>query len=80
MPCTDLTSIKTADKDLAQAATLSSILYSIAWLIVVYTTSVADELPLVSVFGILILGLAFAARFVLGMGFEKFWLFREICG
>ena len=73
MPCTDLTSIKTADKDLAQAATLSSILYSIAWLIVVYTTSVAGELPLVSVFGILILGLAFAARFVLGMGFEKFY-------
>ena len=48
MSCTDLSSIRIADKDLARAATLTSILYSVAWLIVVYTTNVADELPLIS--------------------------------
>ena len=73
MSCTDPSSLKVADKDLAQAATVSSILYSVAWLIVVYTTSVANELPLISMFGILVLGLVFAARFALGMGFDKFY-------
>ena len=73
MPCTDLTSIKAADKDLAQAATLTSILYSVAWLIVVYTTNVADELPLISLSGILVLGLVFVARFVLGVGFDRIY-------
>ena len=73
MPCTDLSSIKIADKDLAQAATLSSILYSVAWLIIIYTTNVADELPLISMFGIVVLGLAFASRLVLGMGFDRIY-------
>jgi signal transduction histidine kinase/DNA-binding NarL/FixJ family response regulator/HPt (histidine-containing phosphotransfer) domain-containing protein len=73
MSCTDLSSIRIADKDLAQAATLTSILYSVAWLIVVYTTNVADELPLISMLGILVLGLVFAARFVLGMGFDRMY-------
>ena len=58
---------------MAQAATLTSILYSVAWLIVVYTTNVADELPLISMLGILVLGLVFAARFVLGMGFDRMY-------
>jgi signal transduction histidine kinase/CheY-like chemotaxis protein/HPt (histidine-containing phosphotransfer) domain-containing protein len=73
MPCTDLSSTRIADKDLAQAATLSSVLYSVAWLMVVYTTNVAAELPLVSMLGILLLGLTFAARTLLGVGFEKFY-------
>ncbi len=73
MSCTDLSSIRIADKDLAQAATLTSILYSVAWLIVVYTTNVAHELPLVSMSGILVLGLVFAARLVLGMGFDRIY-------
>ena len=73
MSGTDLSSIKIADKDLAQAATLTSILYSVAWLVVVYTTNVADELPLISIFGIVVLGLVFAARFVLGMGFDRMY-------
>ncbi|MEN8133394.1 MAG: ATP-binding protein [Pseudomonadota bacterium] len=73
MSCTDLSSIKAADKDLAQAATLSSILYSVAWLIIIYTTNVADESPLVSMFGILVLGLAFATRLVLGVGFDRIY-------
>lgn len=69
----DLSSIRIADKDLAQAATLTSILYSVAWLVVVYTTNVADELPIISMSGILVLGLLFAARFVLGMGFDRIY-------
>ena len=73
MSGTDLSLIRVADKDLAQAATLSSILYSVAWLIVVYTTDVADELPLISMFGILVLGLVFATRVVLGVGFVKIY-------
>jgi signal transduction histidine kinase/CheY-like chemotaxis protein/HPt (histidine-containing phosphotransfer) domain-containing protein len=71
MSCTDPSSIKAADKDLAQVATLSSILYPVTWLIIIYTTEVAGELPLISIFGFLLIGLAIAARFVLGIGFEK---------
>ena len=73
MPCTDLTSIKIADKDLAQAATLSSILYPITWLIISYTTNVANELPLISMLGMLVLGLGFATRCVLGLGFDRIY-------
>jgi signal transduction histidine kinase/CheY-like chemotaxis protein/HPt (histidine-containing phosphotransfer) domain-containing protein len=73
MSCSDLSSIRIADKDLAQTATLTSILYSVAWLIVVYTTSVADELPFISLSGILVLGLLFAVRLVLGMGFDRIY-------
>ena len=73
MSGTDLSSIKIADKDLAQAATLTSILYSVAWLVVLYNTNVAHERPLISVFGIVVLGLVFATRFVLGMGFDRLY-------
>ena len=73
MSCTDLTSIKAADKDLAQAATLSSILYPITWLIIIYTTEVGGELPLISLFGLLLIGLAIATRFVLGIGFDRIY-------
>jgi len=73
MSGTDLSSIKIADKDLAQAATLTSILYSIAWLVVIYTTNVADERPLISIFGIVVLGLVFTARLVLGIGFDSMY-------
>jgi signal transduction histidine kinase/CheY-like chemotaxis protein len=71
MSCTDRASIKVADKDLAQAATLSSILYPVAWLIIIYTTEVGGELPLISLIGLLLIGLAIATRFVLGIGFDK---------
>jgi signal transduction histidine kinase/DNA-binding NarL/FixJ family response regulator/HPt (histidine-containing phosphotransfer) domain-containing protein len=73
MSCTDLSSIKIADKDLAQAATLSSILYPVTWLIIVYTTEVGGELPLISLFGFLLIVLAIATRFVLGMGFDRIY-------
>ena len=65
MSRTDHSSINIADKELARAATLSSILYPVAWLIVSLTTEVADELPLVSLSGILLLGLAFLANYLL---------------
>ena len=73
MSCTNLTSIKAADKDLAQAATLSSILYPVTWLIIIYTTEVGGELPLVSLFGLLLIVLAIATRMVLGIGFDKIY-------
>lgn len=73
MSRTDHTSIKIADKELARAATLSSILYPVAWLIVSLTTEVAEELPLVSLSGILLLGLVFVARCILGLGFDSWY-------
>jgi len=73
MPGTDLPTLKIADKELARAATISSILYSVAWLVIIYTTNVSEELPLISISGVLLLGLAFAARFVLGIGFDRFY-------
>ena len=69
----DPVSLRTADRDLAQTATVSSILYLVAWLVVIYTTEVSGELPLVSISGIVLLGLAFAIRLVLGAGFEKLY-------
>jgi len=73
MPWTDLSSTRIADKDLAKVATLSSILYPVTWLIIIYTTEVSSELPLISMFGLLFIGLAIATRFVLGIGFDKFY-------
>ena len=73
MPWTDLSSTRIADKDLAQAATLSSILYPVAWLTIIYTTEISSELPLISMFGLLFIGLAIATRFVLGIGFDKIY-------
>jgi hypothetical protein len=73
MSCTDLTSIKVADKDLAQTATLSSILYPVTWLIIIYTTEVGGELPLISLSGLLLIGLAIATRLVLGIGFDRIY-------
>ena len=69
----DHSSIKIADKELARAATLSSVIYPVAWLIVSQTTQVADELPLISMSAVLLLGLAFAARCVLGLGFDRIY-------
>ena len=62
-----------ADKELARAATLSSILYPVAWLIVSLSTEVADELPLTSLSGILLLGLIFVVRCILGLGFDSWY-------
>jgi len=73
MSCTDLSAIKVADKDLAQAATLSSVLYPVTWLIIVYTTEVSGELPLISMFGFLLIVFAISTRFVLGMGFDRIY-------
>jgi MFS family permease len=61
MSRTDHSSIKIADKELA------------AWLIVSQTTQVADELPLISMSAVLLLVLAFAARCVLGLGFDRIY-------
>jgi signal transduction histidine kinase/CheY-like chemotaxis protein/HPt (histidine-containing phosphotransfer) domain-containing protein len=73
MSRTDHSSIQIADKELARAATLSSILYPVAWLIVSLTTEVADELPLTSLSGILLLGLIFVVRCILGLGFDSLY-------
>ena len=73
MSRTDHSSIQIADKELARAATLSSIIYPVAWLIVSLSTEVADELPLTSLSGILLLGLFFVARCILGLGFDSWY-------
>jgi len=73
MPCTDPSLIKVADKDLAKEATLSSILFLVGWLIVIYTTSVADDMPHISMIGILLFVLLVAARLVLGLGFDRLY-------
>jgi signal transduction histidine kinase/CheY-like chemotaxis protein/HPt (histidine-containing phosphotransfer) domain-containing protein len=65
--------IKVADKDLVKEATLSGMLFLVAWLIVVYTTEVADELPLVSMIGILLFVLLVTTRLVLGYGFDRLY-------
>jgi signal transduction histidine kinase/CheY-like chemotaxis protein/HPt (histidine-containing phosphotransfer) domain-containing protein len=59
-----------ADKDLSREATLSSILFLVGWLIVISTTSVPEDLPLISVTGILLFLLLVATRLVLGLGFD----------
>ena len=64
---------KIADKDLAKEATLGSIFFLVSWLFVIYTTSVADDLPLISMIGILLFGLLIAARLVLGLGFDRLY-------
>ena len=73
MPHTDPSLIKVADKDLAKDATLGSVFFLVSWLFIVYTTNVADELPLISMTGILLFGLLTATRLVLGLGFEKLY-------
>ena len=73
MPYTDPSLIKVADKDLAKEATLGSIVFLVSWLFVIYTTSVADDLPLISMIGILLFGLLVGTRFVLGMGFDRLY-------
>ncbi len=73
MPYTDPSLIKAADKDLAKEATLSGILFLVGWIIVIYTTGVADDLPLISMIGILLFGLLVATRLVLGLGFDRFY-------
>jgi signal transduction histidine kinase/ActR/RegA family two-component response regulator/HPt (histidine-containing phosphotransfer) domain-containing protein len=73
MPHTDPSLTKVADKDLAKDATLGSIFFLVSWLFVIYTTSVADDLPLISMIGILLFGLLIAARLILGLGFDRLY-------
>jgi signal transduction histidine kinase/DNA-binding response OmpR family regulator len=73
MAHTEYTSTRIADRELARAATLSSVLYLVAWLIVSHATEVADELPFISLLGTLLLGMVFTARAILGVGFERFY-------
>ena len=47
MTSTDASLNKLADKDLAKEATLTSIIFLLAWITVVYTTVLADDLPLI---------------------------------
>jgi signal transduction histidine kinase/CheY-like chemotaxis protein len=70
---TDPALVKVADKDLAKEATLSSILFLVGWLIVIYTTSVPLDLPRTSMMGVLLFVLLVATRLVLGMGFERLY-------
>jgi signal transduction histidine kinase/CheY-like chemotaxis protein/HPt (histidine-containing phosphotransfer) domain-containing protein len=74
MTSTDASLNKLADKDLAKEATLTSIIFLLAWIIVVYTTVVADELPLVSAVGIVLFVLLVAVRLVLGLGFDRLYV------
>jgi signal transduction histidine kinase/ActR/RegA family two-component response regulator/HPt (histidine-containing phosphotransfer) domain-containing protein len=74
MTSTDASLSKLADKDLAKEATLTSIIFLLAWIIVVYTTVVADELPLVSAVGIGLFVLLVVVRLVLGLGFDSLYV------
>ena len=73
MPHTDPSLIKVADKDLAKDATPGSIFFLVSWLFIIYTTTVADDLPLISMTGILLFGLLIFARLVLGLGFDRLY-------
>jgi signal transduction histidine kinase/CheY-like chemotaxis protein/HPt (histidine-containing phosphotransfer) domain-containing protein len=74
MTSTDASLNKLADKDLAKEATLTSIIFLLAWIIVVYTTVVADELPLLSTVGVMLFVLLVAIRLVLGIGFDRLYV------
>ena len=73
MPQIDPSLIKTADSDLAKEATLSSILFLLGWLIVIYTTDVPGDLPYTSVAGVLLFVLLVAVRLVLGLRFDRLY-------
>ncbi len=73
MPYTDPSLAKVADRDLAKDATLGSVFFLVSWLFIIYTTSVADDLPLISMIGILLFGLLIATRLVLGLGFDSLY-------
>lgn len=73
MPHTAPALTKIADKDLAKEATLGSIIFLVSWLFVIYTTSVADDMALISMIGILLFGLLVATRLVLGLGFDRLY-------
>ena len=62
-----------ADKDLVKEATLSGTIFLLAWLIVVFTTEVGGELPVVSTAGILLFVLLATTRLVLGFGFDRLY-------
>ena len=74
MTSTDASLNKLADKDLAKEATLTSIIFLLAWIIVVYTTVVADELPLLGAVGIMLFVLLVTVRLVLGLGFDRLYV------
>lgn len=65
--------VKAADTDLAREATLTGIFFLVAWLFVVYTTTVADDLPRISIIGMLLFGALISVRLVLGLGFERLY-------
>jgi signal transduction histidine kinase/DNA-binding NarL/FixJ family response regulator/HPt (histidine-containing phosphotransfer) domain-containing protein len=65
--------IKVADRDLAKEATLSSILFLLGWLIVIYTTDVPGDLPYTSMTGIVLFMLLVATRLYLGLGFDRLY-------
>ena len=62
-----------ADKDLVKEATLSGAIFLVAWLIVVFTTEVGEELPVASTAGILLFVLLTTSRLVLGLGFDRLY-------
>ena len=62
-----------ADRDLASEASLSGIIFLLAWLIIAYTTKVADELPVLSAAGILIFLALVITRLALGLGFDRLY-------
>ena len=73
MTCNDSSSRMIADRDLSQGGTVGSILYTVSWLIIIFTTEVGSKLPVISALGALILGLATIARLVLSIGFNRIY-------
>lgn len=73
MPHTAPALTKIADNDLAKEATLGSIVFLVSWLFVSYSTSVADDLPIISITGILLFGLLVVTRLFLGLGFDRLY-------
>jgi hypothetical protein len=63
----------TADRDLAREATPSGAIFLLAWLMVAYATNVADELPVVTMAGIMMFIPLVVSRLVLGPGFDRFY-------
>jgi hypothetical protein len=62
-----------ADRGLARKATPSGAIFLLAWLIVAHATNVADELPVVTMAGIIMFMPLVVWRLVLGPGFDRFY-------
>ena len=73
MPYTNPTLNQVADRDLAKDATLGSIFFLVSWLFIVFSTGVAEDLPLISMMGTLLFGLLTVTRLVLGLRFDRLY-------